>query len=98
MKCPTLRLGHISVTAAVQTALNDQGLQAFDDLSTLTEDDIAEVCSNARKPGRTVPNPAHFAPTTAAPVVPGVPAEIPNPGVHIGHVYEKRLKMVRFYA
>ena len=81
-------------TAAVQTDLNDQGLQSFDDLSTLTEDDIAEVCSNARKPGRTVPNPTYVAPTAAAPEVPGVPAEIPNPGVRIGHVYEKRLKMV----
>ena len=66
----------------------------FDDLSTLTEDDIAEVCSNVRNPGRTVPNPTYVAPTAAAPVVPGVPVEISNTGVHIGHVYEKRLKMV----
>ena len=79
-------------TAAVQTALNDQGLQLFDDLSTLTEDDIAEVCPNARKPGRTVPNPAYVAPTAAAPAVPGVPAEIPNSGVCIEHVYKRGSK------
>ena len=88
-------------TTGVRTALNDQGLQSFDNLSTLTEDDIAEVCSNTRKPGGTVPNPAYVTPTAAAPAVPGVPGvpvEIPNPGVRIGHVYEKRLKMVWFFV
>jgi hypothetical protein len=46
-------------------ALNNQGLQAFDDFLTFTEKDISEICANERKPGRTVPNPA-FDP--AAPV------------------------------
>jgi hypothetical protein len=78
---------------ATRAALNQQGLQSFDDFLTLTEKDIEEICSNLRKPGGTIPNPAYNA---AAPL-PGVAAMIPNPGIGIGHVFEKRLKMLRFY-
>jgi hypothetical protein len=79
--------------AATRAALNQQGLQSFDDFLTLTEKDISEICTNLRKPGGTIPNPAYNA---AAPVV-GIPATIPNPGINVGHVFEKRLKMLRFY-
>jgi hypothetical protein len=74
-------------------ALNQQGIQAFDDFLTLTEKDISDICANIRKPGGTIPNPLHNA---AAPVA-NIPAVIPNPGINIGYVYEKRLKMLRYY-
>ena len=78
----------------VRDALNGQGLVSISDFEGLTEEDIAEICNNARKPGGTIPNPAYDA---AAPVA-GVPQTITNPGVLVGHVIEKRLKMVRYYV
>jgi hypothetical protein len=53
-----LEEGLLIVDAAVRNALNDQGLVSIDDLANLTEKDIANICSNARKPGGTIPNPA----------------------------------------
>jgi hypothetical protein len=76
-----------------RVALNNQGLQSFFDFYTLTEKDIIEICANIRKPGGTIPNPVH---DPAAPVA-GIPPTIPNPGIHLGHIYEKRLKMLRYY-
>jgi hypothetical protein len=75
-------------------ALNAQGLTSFDDFTTLTEDDIGDVCTNVRKPGGTIPNP-NFNPNQP---LPGVPATIANPGTQLGHVFEKRLKMLRYYC
>jgi hypothetical protein len=79
--------------AATRAALNQQGLQSFDDFVTLLEKDITEICSNLRKPGGTLPNPAH----DPANPIPGVPETISNPGIIIGHIYEKHLKFVRYY-
>lgn len=79
---------------AVCHALNDQGLTSFDNFATLTEDDISEICSNVQKPGGTIDNPAHDDENPIA----GIPARIPNPGRLIGHVHEKRLKMLRYYV
>ena len=78
----------------VRDALNAQGLISVSDFEGLTEEDIAEICSNARKPGGTINNPAY---DVANPVA-GVPATITNPGVLVGHVIEKRLKMLRYYV
>lgn len=78
---------------AVRAALNTQGLQSLDDFIALTEKDIDDICSNARKPGGTIANPAF----DAANSVPGVPPFLPNAGVQIGHIFVKRLKMLRFY-
>ena len=78
----------------VRDALNGQGLISIGDFEGLPEDDIAEICNNARKPGGTIPNPAY---DPANPVA-GVPQTITNPGVLVGHVIEKRLKMVRYYV
>ena len=58
----------------------------------MTDDNISEVCSNTRKPGSTIVNPV-FDP--ANPVA-GVPTTIPNPSVLIGHIFERRLKMLRY--
>ena len=72
---------------AVRNALNAQGLTSVYDFEALSEEDVAEICSNARKPGGLIANPD---PT-------GVPAMIANPGVLIGHLVEKKLKMLRNY-
>ena len=77
----------------VRDALHAQGLLSASDFLGLTEEDVAEICNNARKPGGTVPNPA-FNPLN--PVV-GIAPTITNPGVLVGHVIEKRLKMMRYY-
>lgn len=73
-----------------RTALGNQGLNNYDDFLTLTEKDIADICSNVRKPGGTIANPALVAGGNQ-------PALIPNPGTPIGYVFEKRLKMLRYY-
>ena len=88
-------LNNVLQIASVEArmALNNQGLTSFDDFLLLTEDDISDLCSIARKPGGNIPNPAF----NRRNPVPGVPATIPNPGVLIGHLHEKRLKLLRFY-
>ena len=72
---------------AVRTAINGQGLTSVYDFEALSEADVAEICTNARKPGGLIPNPDPA----------GVPAMIANPGVLIGHLVEKKLKMLRYY-
>ena len=57
---------------------------------TLAEEDITEICTNARKPGGTIANPVH----NPSAVVAGVPPTIPNPGVLIGHIFEKKIEYV----
>ena len=84
---------HIN-NANVRNAINQQGLQSITDLIHLTDDDISEVCSNARKPGGTIANPV-FDP--ANPIA-RVPTTIPNPGVLIGHIFERHLKILRYYV
>jgi hypothetical protein len=78
----------------LRQALIAQGLQDFDSYITLTDDDIEDICTNIRKPGGTVVNPNH---DPVNPVV-GVPATIPNPGIPIGHLTEKRQKMLRYHC
>ena len=72
---------------AARDALNAQGLRAISDFEALSEDDIAEICSNARKPGGMIPNPNPLGPPLIA-----------NPGIMIGHLAEKRLKMFRYFV
>ena len=79
---------------AVPDAPNSQGLTSVGDFRGLKEEDIAEICANARKPGGTIPNPAY----DAANPVAGIPATIMNPGVLVGHVLEKRLKMFGYFV
>jgi hypothetical protein len=75
-------------------ALNAQGLDGFDILINLMDKDIKEMCTNVRKPGGTIPNPAF----DAANPVPGVPATIPNPGVSMGLPHEKLLRQLCYYC
>ena len=66
-------------------ALNQQGLQSFDNFLGLTDDDIGEICTNVQKPGGVIDNPLHDEENP----VPWVPPTLPNPGLLIGHMYEK---------
>jgi hypothetical protein len=78
----------------VLVALNAQGLTSIDELCSLTEKDIVNICANARKPGGTIPNPV-FDQNEDEGII--VPERIANPGVLVGHLHEKRLKMLRYY-
>jgi hypothetical protein len=78
------------IPQGVRDALNGHGLESFDDFRSLTAKDITAICSYIRKPGGTIPNPNAQ--------VPGQPAEIPNPGVPVGHVHELRLEMLRYFV
>jgi hypothetical protein len=71
-----------------------QGLGTVADFGALTENDIENICKIIQRPGGTIPNPAF------GQVGRGVlaqPPTLPNTGIPIGHLHEKRLKMVRYY-
>lgn len=88
-------LGNTSATT--RTALNNQGLTiSFDDLVMISEPDVKDICNNMKKPGGVIEN---FAWQTAAVAnCAGIPQFVPNPGVALGHLYEKRLRMLRYYC
>lgn len=73
----------------VRNALGLQGLLTFDDFTDLTDEEIENICEKVRKPGGTIVNP------NAA--IAGQPPTIPNPGVLISQLTEKRLKMLAYY-
>jgi hypothetical protein len=73
----------------VRVALNQQGLQAFGEFTDLTDDDIKDICKNVRNPGGLVVDPNAAA---------GAGALVPNRGVTLGHVFEKRLRQLRYYC
>ena len=81
-------------TLAARQAINVQGMEALDELMTLMEEDISNICSNVRKPGGVLPNPMHDLQN----VVAGIPLKILNPGVNVGHVHEKWLKALWYYT
>jgi hypothetical protein len=74
----------------VRNALRAQGLGTVADFSALAESDIEDVCKIIRRPGGMIPSPAGAGR--------GQPAMLPNPGLQIGHLQEKRLKMVRYFV
>jgi hypothetical protein len=79
---------------SVRNALRMQGLGTVHDFTSLSEVDIEDICKIIRRPGSTVPNPAFGRGGRNAPPV---PEHLPNPGLQIGHLHEKRLKMLRYY-
>lgn len=87
----------LGLAAAQRTALNEQGLDSIDVFATLTENEITSICSNVRRPGGVVVNPVAGRGRAAA-VAAAAGGMMTNPGVLIGYVYEKRLKMLRFYC
>jgi hypothetical protein len=82
------------VQIEVRNALRVQGLSTIADFHALTETDIEDVCRIIRRPGGTIPNPAFAQRGRGAQ---GQPPTVPNPGLQIGHLQEKRLKMVRYF-
>jgi hypothetical protein len=94
-KCPAENdqdVQAIAFTQPLAHTLNTQGLDGFDVLITLTDKDIKELCTNVRKPGGTIPNPAY----DAANPVAGVPLTLPNPGVPMGLPHEKLLRQLGY--
>jgi hypothetical protein len=78
----------------VRDALRAQGLGTSNDYIGLTESDIEDVCKIIRRPGGTIPNP--LAGRGGRGMMPP-PLHLPNPGSQIGHLHEKRLKLVRYF-
>ena len=67
--------------------VDEQGFSEWNDGKDLTMEDIETMCKNMRRPGGTIPNPrAGDA---------GQPPTLPNPGIHVGYVQEKKLKQMR---
>lgn len=79
---------------SVRNALRVQGIGTVADFVSLTENDIEDVCKIIRRPGGTIPNPAFGRGGRNAALVPEM---LPNPGIQIGHLHEKRLKMLRYF-
>jgi hypothetical protein len=75
---------------ALITALNMQGLNDFNDFVMFEDEDVHQICVNIWKPGGVIPNPRAGGR--------GRLAHIPNPGNQVGHVFEKRLKMLCYFA
>jgi hypothetical protein len=78
----------------VRNALRAQGLTTVNDVTSLSEDDIEDVCKIVRRPGGTIPNPAFGQGARRG----AQPPTLPNPGLPIGHLHEKRLKMLRYFV
>jgi hypothetical protein len=68
----------------LKVTLRGQGLQSFDDFADSSDDNIGDICTNIRKTGGTIANPAY---NPANPLA-GVPMTIPKPGVPMGHLIE----------
>jgi hypothetical protein len=83
------------VQVDVRNSLRVQGLSTISDFNALAESDIEDVCRNIRRPGGTIPHPAFGQGGRGAQPQ---PPTLPNPGLQIGHLQEKRLKMVRYFV
>jgi hypothetical protein len=91
--------GTIGITNPnLRAALNGQGLLTITNFETLEERDIDSMCTNIRKPGGTIQmmNPAHDPNNVRAGIPPVL--NVPNPGLAVGHILVKRLKMLRYYV
>jgi hypothetical protein len=75
---------------ALRVAINGQGLTTPDTFIGWKDEDTRQICTNIRKPGGQIANP------NAA--LAGQPPMINNPGIAIGHIIEKRLKMLCYYV
>jgi hypothetical protein len=67
------------------------GLGTIADFLSFSESDIEDVCKIVRSPGGTIPNPNSGRGGI------GIPNVLPNPGVQICHLHEKKLKMLRYF-
>ena len=81
------RLGFSAKAAGFIT--DDQGLDTFDELKVLPNDEIESLCKVVRRPGGTVPNPnARY---------PGQPSTLLNPGEQFPLRAELNLKIACYY-
>jgi hypothetical protein len=86
MRNGLIALGFSAAAATEITEVQRQGYDSLLALSELDDDTISDLISTVRKPGGTIPNPA----------VPPVPADIPNPGINVGHRAIINLKLACF--
>jgi hypothetical protein len=80
----------LQVPVVTREAVILQGISSFEDFVGLTDKDVQDICSNAKKPGGTIQNPNWVAGGN-------IPLMIPNPGAQVGFIYEKRFRQLRFY-
>lgn len=76
----------LNLSDVMRAAVNAQGLQSFDAFQGLTDNDIKDICKNVRSPGGMIPDPANAG------------QQIPNRGVAMGHLHEKRLRMLNYFV
>jgi hypothetical protein len=78
-----------------RNALLAQGLGTVLDFNSRTEHNIEDVSKIVRRSGGTIPNPEFEKQPGQG--IPPQPAVLPNPGLPIGHLHEKSLKMLRYF-
>ena len=83
-------LQSIGFPIELRHALANQGIENIACFIGMTESDVDDLCTNIRKPGGLIPNPAHANDATA-------PERIIDPGVAVGRVYQERLKQIAYY-
>ena len=80
----------IGFTPLIRMALRMQGVTTITSLLGMTDDDVDDLCSNMRKPGGDMFNPAHLE-------NPDLPERVPDLGTAIGRIHQERLKQLAFY-
>jgi hypothetical protein len=85
-----VRLG-FSVPASAHITTDAGQDLSFEDLVDLVEDDITVLCNSVRRPGGTIPNPN-------AGAAPNIPVMIPNPGIPVSALAERRMKITTYLA
>ena len=80
--------GTCNLTIAAATAVQDQGLQAYNDFKDLTDKDITGVCEKARSPGGTVARGGGGRQANEM---------VADRGVKVGFIQEKNLRQARFF-
>jgi hypothetical protein len=83
-------LERIGFPVAIRDALVVQGVETITGLLGMDDDDVDDLCSNIRKPGGMMPNPARN-------TNPRAPAFVPNLGTAVGRIHQERLKQIAYY-
>ena len=83
-------------SAATLAAINAQGCTSIDDMAAMTDTDVKDICNNIKKPGGVIENRVWTDAAVAQRA--NIPRYIPNPGISVGHLHEKRLRMLRYYV
>ena len=83
-------LDGIGIPQNVRDALLVQGISNITGLLGMNKDDVDDLCSNIRKPGGLMPNPARA-------TNPHATEFIATLGTAIGRVHQERLKQLAYY-